>query len=391
MRFSTHTFLGTGLAVSVFLGGLWTETHKPVRITGSAVQVVDQNAAQGEDPGSTSNDSNDAAEIKDNLTEDDVKAATACVGHRPSKFDSYGTALGGTLIKPIVPGEDNLRCWTMTMTQTALGDLNGDGKGDAVAQVNVGSPYSQEIHIVPFINEHGKAVQVDDVKVTSVYCTDDFKIDSGKLLIDFASEEKPYRLHCQFKLSNDKLVQIAPLPRLQNDQSISAVPLTKNPHDVLLVNEPQRYADMLTRGETIKTKVRANQLTRAAIQEAIFSERKRLMIDDPWCGCGTIQQIAYGDFTGDNRRDAVVIVSTGRADHDQLDMIPVVIEDGHVTLYGAVPLGAGGYDTWEEKLRIDSGKIKVRIKVGMKFQPPQTQTWISWNFEVRNGKLLKML
>jgi len=394
MKLSKRTVLGIGLAASVFLCGLWAETHKAVKICGSIVQVADQSSAQSDstdqDQDSTGNQSDEINETKDDLTENDIKAAAICINHHPVKFDSYSTAIGGTVIKPTVPGEDNLHCWTITLGEILLGDVNGDGKGDAVAVVTVNAPFQQEMHVVAFINQDGTPVQVDDLMVSSVYNADDLKIESGKVSIDFASEEKPNRILCHFRLSNNKLVQISPYPQLGNGQSITRLPLTKDPHDVLLAEEPERYADMISRGTVIRTGVHADRLTKNNIQRAIFSERKRLNIDDPWSGCGTIQQIAYGDFTGDNRQDAAAIVTTGRADHDQLDLIPLVIEHGRITLYGVVPLGGGGYDTWEEKLRISSGKIKVRIKVGMKFQPPPPQPWIAWNFEIRSGKLLKM-
>lgn len=332
------------------------------------------------------NDQEQAAEA-DGLTEDAVKKATFCVNHHPIIYYNGYSAVGGTRVAPTFAGEDNLHCWTSGLEEIKVGDLNGDGVNDAVALVSFAPPYKEEYHLVPFLNENGEAVQVGDLMITGVFACSNLSIEpNGEIVADLSSETQPHHRHCKFKLVNKKLVAI------QTEQTQTReCSLTVNENDVLLPHPSFRYADMISRGAVIKTGIRTNRITKSAVQEALRRQQRRLEIADDFSGCGKIQQIAFGDFTGDGRQDAAIIVGTERADNTQLDLIPVVLEKGQLILYGVVPLGGGGFDTWDEKLAIKSGLIKVRIKVGEKFQPPPAQPWISWHFKVRKGKLQKYM
>lgn len=133
--------------------------------------------------------------------------------------------------------------------------------------------------------------------LTNVYYIKELQIESGQLTVKVSDDEGGHCARRKFKLVNGKLILISTVP--QEKLSLAEVPLSNNADDLLLPAEPERYADMILRGAVIKTGLQAHTITKGIVQKALIGEKKRLAIDDPWSGCGTIQQIAFGDFTGD--------------------------------------------------------------------------------------------
>ncbi len=133
-------------------------------------------------------------------------------------------------------------------------------------------------------------------------------------------------------------------------------------------------------------------LTKDIMQQALSQEQKRLGIEGGIHGSsGAIQEMSRGDFSGDGAVDAVAVVATARAEYEQLDLVAAGIENGQVTIYGTVPLGYGGKDTWQEEIKVDSGKILVNLYVGGQDQPPPQNPVVSWRFKVHQGQLIKCL
>jgi hypothetical protein len=173
--------------------------------------------------------------------------------------------------------------------------------------------------------------------------------------------------------------------------AVSQRPLSAGSNDLLLPEVPGRLCDMSSKNIAFNCGVRAEKLDTPLIQNILGREKTRLGIEGESYTCGTVQEIALGDFSGRGRQDAAVIVATPRAQGEELDLMAFGIEQGEVICYGVVPLGTGGLDTWGEKLRIESGMIALDLTVGEKNEAPPPNAEVSWKFKACRGKLIKCL
>ncbi len=324
------------------------------------------------------------------LNQDKVNRTKIFVDRHPFILKDECTVQGVTKGQVCESDEDDNNYWLIAPdSESALfTDLDGDGKGDAALFYTC----NDDLHLVVLKNQAGRPIQLCDFILEHKYSRPaKLTFNGGTLTAEWQIWEPDRSIKRQFKIGGGKVAPLPPTGDATTAATVQSIALSANPQDVANPKIPGRIPKILSR-DPVDSGIKTEKLTQAVILKGLKAQKKKLNLVDDYNGFGNIKKVVFADLNGDGRNDAAVLFSITHADNDELRLIPAVLDHGTLKFVGETWVGAGGFDTVDEKLTVNSGIMQISVKTFDKSKwKSQARPWVAMRFKLHDGnRLIKL-